>query len=84
MVQFLNADGSAWADSLGYTIDKIYQRYPCLVTGLTGDNIYCDLYTYYKRKTPYSDLHINTDVSGPYILVYGFNSNVADMTPFKI
>lgn len=84
MIQFLNTDGSAWADSLGYEFDKIYQRYPCLVTGLVGENVYCDLYTYYQRKTPYSNLHINTDVSGPYIIAYGFDQNVADNTPFKI
>lgn len=49
MVQFLNADGSGWAHGVGYVPDKIYQRYPCVVVGLAGTNIHCDLYTYYDR-----------------------------------
>ena len=69
MVQFL---GSAWENSVGYEDDQIYQRYPCVVTGLPGSNIHCDLYTYFSRYTPYSNMHINYDVSGPFILIYGF------------
>ena len=84
MVQFLNADGSAWAHSLGYEFDKIYQRYPCVVDGLVGDNIFCDLYTYYERKTPYSNLHINTDVTGPYFIIYGFDQNVVTGSTVRI
>lgn len=84
MVQFLNADGSGWAHSLGYQIDRIYQRYPCVVVGLVGTNIHCDLYTYYQRETPYSNMHINRDFSGPYILVYGFNQNVPTGIPVRI
>lgn len=84
MLQFLNADGSGWANSLGYLPDKIYQRYPCVVVGLVGLNIHCDLYTYYNRKTPYSNLHINTDWTGPYILIYGFDQNVPTGIPVRI
>lgn len=52
--------------------------------GLAGTNIHCDLYTFYKRVTPYSNLHINNDFSGPYILIYGFNQNVPTGIPVRI
>ena len=81
MVQFL---GSGWAPSVGYEEDEIYQRYPCVVVGLAGDNINCDLYTYYERETAYSNLHINNNVDGPYILIYGFDQNVAEGIPVRI
>ena len=56
-----------------------------MVTGLVGENIYCDLYTYYERITPSGNFHIKTDRSGPYIITYGFDQNVADNnTSFKI
>lgn len=84
MVQFLNDDGSAWAPSVGYEINKIYQRYPCVVVGLVGTNIHCDLYTYYQAVTPYSNMHINNNISGPYILIYGFDQNIATGIPVRL
>lgn len=84
MVQFLNADGSAWAPSVGYQIDQIYQMYPCVVIGLVGTNIHCDLYTYYQRTTPYSNLHINNDFTGPYIIIYGFDQIIPINVPVRI
>jgi hypothetical protein len=80
----LNADGSGWAPSVGYQINKIYKRYPCVMVGLVGTNIHCDLYTYYQSLTPYSNLHINYRFSGPYIMIYGFDQNIVTGLPVRI
>jgi hypothetical protein len=54
------------------------------MVGLVGTNIHCDLYTYYQSLTPYSNLHINYRFSGPYIMIYGFDQNIATGLPVRI
>lgn len=44
------------------------------MTGLTGTNIQCDLYTYSSIIGPYNNLHINSYFFGPFIMIYGFDS----------
>ena len=76
----MNADGSGWAENVGYQDESLYQRIPCVVKGLAGDNIHCDLYTYDEVLSPYSNLHINNDLSGPFVMVYGFEQNIVEGT----
>ena len=54
------------------------------MTGLPGVNIHCDLYTYSGRYTAYSDMDINFDPTGPYILIYGFDETVPIGSNIKI
>jgi hypothetical protein len=65
---------NAWDSALGYASNRIYKEYPCVITGLPGTRIRCDLYTYHSNSSglPYNNLHINTDFTGPFFLVYGF------------
>lgn len=75
MIQFM-ADPitkiNAWDLSLGYKPNSIYKEYPCVVNGLSGNRIKCDLYTYTTIPFPYNQLHINSDITGPFFIVYGF------------
>jgi hypothetical protein len=75
IVQFLpDGQASAWQANLGYQSNKIYKQYPCVMTGLSGTNIQCDLYTYSSIIGPYNKLHINSYFFGPFIIIYGFDS----------
>lgn len=73
MIQFYNA-GASWAENIGYLPNQIYQKYPCLVKGLSG-SVHCDLNTY-TTISPYNTLHINNKYTGPFIIIYGFEQNV--------
>lgn len=63
---------SAWHSTLGYVADKIYKEFPCVVVGLPGQRIKCDLYTYVNTVGPYNKLHINSKSLAPFIMLYGF------------
>ena len=63
---------SAWHPTLGYAADKIYKEFPCVVVGLPGQRIKCDLYTYVNTVGPYNKLHINSKSLAPFIMLYGF------------
>lgn len=54
------------------------------MVGLPGVNIHCDLYTYYEATTPYNNMHINNDVTGPYLLIYGFEEYITLGTLVRI
>ena len=72
-IEFLS--GGGWANALGYTPETLTKKFPCYMygTGATDiTQISCDLYTF--TSGPYASL---TAVNpGPYILVYGFPSNL--------
>lgn len=63
---------NAWYQNLGYQSNRIYKAYPCVTIGLPGSKISCDLYTYNQGKGPYNQLHINSDITGAFFIVYGF------------
>lgn len=67
---------SAWHPTLGYSADKIYKQFPCVVVGLPGLRIKCDLYTYVNTVGPYNKLHINSKSLTPFIMLYGFTNPV--------
>jgi hypothetical protein len=48
------------------------------VEGLTGENVKCDLYTHVDTLQPYNNLHINNDLTGPFIMIYGFEQNILE------
>lgn len=75
---------SAWHPTLGYDADKIYKEFPCVVVGLTGQRIKCDLYTYVNTVGPYNKLHINSRSLAPFIMVYGFETPVTTGLPIQI
>ena len=70
---------NAWDINLGYLPDNIYKEYPCIITGLVGTRIRCDLYTYTSSTptSPYNNLYIKSDSTGSYFIIYGFlNTNL--------
>lgn len=75
---------SAWDPTLGYGINKVYKEFPCVVVGLPGLRIKCDLYTYINQVSPYNKLHINSNSWVPYITVYGFTTPVPAGLPVQI
>ena len=75
---------SAWHPTLGYDADKVYKEFPCVVVGLPGQRIKCDLYTYVNSVGPYNKLHINSRSLAPYIMVYGFETPVTTGSNIKI
>lgn len=83
MVQFM-ADPitkiNAWDPNLGYQSDRIYKEYPCIVNGLVGTRIRCDLYTYKTIPGPYNQLHMNSDLTGSFFIIYGFVNTIATGT----
>jgi hypothetical protein len=87
MVQFMEdpiSKISAWAPYLGYQKDTIFKEFPCVILGLAGVRIRCDLYTFTSSMGPYNNLHINSDITGPFFIVYGFNTPFAAGTVAKI
>jgi len=75
---------NGWHPYLGYNPDKIYKEYPCVVTGLTGTRIKCDLYTFTTAVGDYDKLHINSDITGPFFIVYGFVNTIVTGTAVTI
>jgi len=67
---------NGWDINLGYAANTIYKEYPCIVTGLTGNRIRCDLYTYHTNPGPYDELHINSDLTGSFFIIYGFINTI--------
>ena len=67
---------NAWDSTLGYQADRIYKEFPCVVLGLPGNRIKCDLYTYVDALGPYNKLHIRSKLLGPFFMVYGFTNPV--------
>lgn len=67
---------SAWHPTLGYNPDTIYKQFPCVVVGLPGQIIQCDLYTYVNTVGPYNKLHINSKSLAPFFMLYGFTDPV--------
>lgn len=52
--------------------------------GLTGTRIKCDLYTYTSMPGPYDKLHINSDLTGPFFIIYGFVNTIVTGTAVRI
>ena len=80
MVQFIsdpNTKVNAWKDYLGYEAERIYKEFPCFVDGLAGNRIRCDLYNHFNSSTTYNNLHINSDFTGPFLIVYGFENTIS-------
>jgi hypothetical protein len=87
LVQFISdpvTGINAWDPYLGYGADRIYKEYPCIVLGLTGTRIRCDLYTYTKTLGPYNNLDVNPDLTGPYFIIYGFINTITTGTAVTI
>lgn len=72
-----SAGRNAWHSTLGYTADRIYKEFPCVVVNMPGLKIRCDLYTYVNTVGPYNKLHISSRLLGPFIMVYGFQNAIA-------
>ncbi len=63
---------NAWHHTVGYDEDRIYKEFPCVVVGMPGLRIRCDLYTYVNVVGPYNKLHIRSKSLAPFIMIYGF------------
>ena len=44
---------------------------------MPGLRIRCDLYNYFNTSATYNNLHINSDFSGPFVIVYGFENSIS-------
>lgn len=69
---------NAWDSTLGYSPNQIYREIPCVITGLVGLKISCDLYTYITQDGPYNNLMINDRGNYPFITVYGYDRPISD------
>lgn len=87
LIQFISDPTTginAWHPYLGYNPNQIYKEYPCIVSGLTGTRIRCDLYTYVNTLGPYNNLDIHPDLTGSFFIIYGFTNTIATGTPVSI
>lgn len=71
-----NNGRNAWHPTLGYEADRIYKEFPCVIQGMPGDRIRCDLYTYVNTVGAYNKLHIRSQSIRPFIMVYGFTTAI--------
>lgn len=51
---------------------------------MSGLRIRCDLYNYVNTLATYNNLHINSDFSGPFLIVYGFENSIPTGTLITI
>jgi hypothetical protein len=79
-IEFLSNGG--WASGLGYTPETLTKNFPCYMYGSGATDITkikCDLYTF--TSGPY--ISLTTTNPGPYILVYGFDSNLCQGCQYR-